>query len=155
MDRLIGKQFKHLSYLSLSILSFSAFAQDAAKTGYVATQSHSNAGGGSFVWLTLVTLFLAAILIALVAWYVKRSLNIDMPNSAIQILASQSVGPRERILIVQIADRAYAIGHTPSHISLISELDDLELATLPKSAPNPSSEFTKKLSEMVRKGIKV
>jgi flagellar protein FliO/FliZ len=154
MDRLIGRALnKHRITLPILFFSLSCHAQEAAKTSVVATQTYPTAGGGSFIWLTLVTLVLAAALVALVAWYIKRSLQIDVPNSSIKILASQSLGPRERIVIVEIAGMPYAIGHTPSQITMLLEMDPSDVKNLPQYSPM-GSDFAKKLTNMVKKGLK-
>jgi len=151
MDRLFGRAFNKLR-ISLPILLFSmsCFAQDTAKSS---AQAYPTAGGGSFIWLTLVTLVLAAALVALVAWYIKRSLQIDLPSSSIKILASQSLGPRERIVIVEIAGMPYAIGHTPSQITMLLEMDPSDVKNLPQYSPI-GADIAKKLTNMVKKGLK-
>lgn len=150
MDRLIGRVF-HKLRIAFPILFFSlsCFAQDATRPS---AQAYPTAGGGSFIWLTLVTLVLAAALVALVAWYIKRSLQIDLPSSSIKILASQSLGPRERIVIVEIAGMPYAIGHTPSQITMLLEMDPSDVKNLPQYTPI-GADFAKKLTKMV-KGLK-
>jgi flagellar protein FliO/FliZ len=154
MDRLIGRALsKHRISLPILFFSLSCHAQEVAKPSVVAAQNYPSAGGGSFIWLTLVTLVLAAALVALVAWYIKRSLQIDLPNSSIKILASQSLGPRERIVIVEIAGMPYAIGHTPSQITMLLEMDPSDVQNLPQYAPM-GSDFAKKLTNMVKKGLK-
>jgi flagellar protein FliO/FliZ len=154
MDRLIGRALNKLRIaLPILFLSLSCSAQESAKTSVVATQTYPTAGGGSFIWLTLVTLVLAAALVALVAWYIKRSLQINLPNSSIKILASQSLGPRERIVIVEIAGMPYAIGHTPSQITMLLEMDPGDVKNLPQYSPI-GSDFAKKLTDMVKKGLK-
>lgn len=154
MDRLIGRALNKLRIaLPILIFSLSCYAQEPAKTSVVSTQTYPTAGGGSFIWLTLVTLVLAAALVALVAWYIKRSLQIDLPNSSIKILASQSLGPRERIVIVEIAGMPYAIGHTPSQITMLLEMDPSDVKNLPQYSPM-GSDFAKKLTNMVKKGLK-
>jgi flagellar protein FliO/FliZ len=154
MDRLIGRAVNQFGIsLSLLLFSLSCFAQEAAKPVIVASPTYPTASGGSFIWLTLVTLVLAAALVALVAWYIKRSLQIDLPNSSIKILASQSLGPRERIVIVEIAGMPYAIGHTPSQITMLLEMDPSDVKSLPQYSPI-GSEFAKKLTNMVKKGLK-
>jgi flagellar protein FliO/FliZ len=102
--------------------------------------------------LTLVTLVLAAALVGLVAWYIKRSLQINVPNSTIKILATQSLGPRERIVIVEIAGLPYAIGHTPSQITMLLEMDPSDVKNLPQYAPM-GVDFAKKLTSMVKRGL--
>jgi flagellar protein FliO/FliZ len=125
-----------------------AYAQDSTRA-----TSYPSASGGSFIWLTLVTLVLAAVLVGLIAWYIKRNLQLDVPNSAIRILAAQGLGPRERVVVVQVAGRVYVLGHTPNQINLISELEAAEVANLPKMT-SFSPDFAKKLSDLLRKGGK-
>jgi flagellar protein FliO/FliZ len=154
MGRFFGSPMSQSTGLAFG-LGFSAplWAQDAAKATYTSTQTYQSAGGGSFIWLTLVTLVLAAVLVSLIAWFVKRNLQIDVPNSTIKVLTSQSLGPRERIVIAQIVGRVFVLSHTPTQISVIAELDAAEVAALPKTSQHVP-DFAKKLSDLLRKGIK-
>jgi len=155
MGRFFGGQItKTVSFVISVVFATPLWAQEAAKGAYTSTQVHQNAGGGSFIWLTLVTLVLAAVLVSLIAWFVKRNLQIDVPNSTIKVLTSQSLGPRERIVIAQVVGRVFVLSHTPTQISLITELDASEVASLPKTTHH-APEFAKKLSDLLRKGIKV
>jgi len=154
MDRLIGRAIHQTRIaVPLLFLSLSCVAQEAARPSVVASQTYPTASGGSFIWLTLVTLVLAAALVGLVAWYIKRSLQINVPNSTIKILATQSLGPRERIVIVEIAGLPYAIGHTPSQITMLLEMDPSDVKNLPQYAPI-GTDFAKKLTNMVKRGLK-
>ncbi len=154
MGRFFGSPVGRATGIACSLLfAVPVWAQEAAKSGYTTTQTYQSAGGGSFIWLTLVTLILAAVLVALIAWFVKRNLQIDVPNSTIKVLSSQSIGPRERIVIAQIVGRVFVLSHTPTQISFIAELDAAEVATLPKINKHVP-DFAKKLSDLLRKGIK-
>ena len=155
MGRFFGGQItKTYGFVISAAFAAPVWAQEAAKSTYTSTQVHQNAGGGSFIWLTLVTLVLAAVLVSLIAWFVKRNLQIDVPNSTIKVLTSQSLGPRERIVIAQVVGRVFVLSHTPTQISMIAELDAAEVASLPKTTHH-TPEFAKKLSDLLRKGIKV
>jgi flagellar protein FliO/FliZ len=154
MGRFFGGQITKSTGLVIGVVSATpVWAQEAAKGAFTSTQVHQNAGGGSFIWLTLVTLVLAAVLVSLIAWFVKRNLQIDVPNSTIKVLTSQSLGPRERIVIAQIVGRVFVLSHTPTQISVIAELDAAEVASLPKTSQH-MPDFAKKLSDLLRKGIK-
>jgi flagellar protein FliO/FliZ len=154
MGRFFGSPISQTTGIACSLFfAVPVWAQDAAKTSYTSSQTYQSAGGGSFIWLTLVTLVLAAVLVSLIAWFVKRNLQIDVPNSTIKVLSSQTIGPRERIVIAQIVGRVFVLSHTPTQISVITELDAAEVATLPKTNKHVP-DFAKKLSDLLRKGIK-
>ena len=82
------------------------------------------------------TLFGLIIVLALIwgaAWLLRR-LNVGAPSasSAIRILASQAVGQRERVVLVEVAEHWLVLGVAPGQVSALS--------TLPKGTlPTPSS----------------
>jgi len=76
--------------------------------------------------LGLITLSLLIVLAAVVVWLFRRGAQGPLVGGQIQLLAAFPVGPRERLLVVRMQDRILALGHTPTHISLLTELDDFE-----------------------------
>lgn len=108
-----------------------------------------SSNAGSYAWVTGVTLFLAAALILLVAWLIRRGTSSILPQSQIRLLAAHALGPRERIVAVQAFGRAFLVGHTPSQINLICELDAEDVAEMP---PQPApSEFAARIATLLRK----
>ena len=101
------------------------------------------------IWLTFITLLLLAGVVLLVAWLVHKNMTATVPNSAIKILSVQSLGPRERVVIVSVVGRVYVLGHTANQINLIAELTAQEVAGL-TSSPAPI-DFAARLSELLRK----
>ena len=79
----------------------------------------------SFIWLAL-----AAALIWVVAYLVKRDAAIRTSNPHVMILAQQALGPRERVIVLNVLNRILVVGHTPSQITLITELDPEDVANL-------------------------
>ncbi len=77
-------------------------------------------------WLGLVTLSLLVVLVAVVVWLFRRGTQNTAVGGQIQLLATFPIGPRERLLVVRMQDRILAIGHTPTNISLLTELEDFE-----------------------------
>ena len=71
-------------------------------------------------------LSLLVVLVAVVVWLFRRGAQGSTVGGQIQLLAAFPVGPRERLLVVRMQDRILALGHTPTHISLLAELDDFE-----------------------------
>ena len=110
------------AFVFLGIFSIAAQAQ--ALSAPVSSGSSSSVWGGA--WLGLVTLSLLVVLAAVVVWLFRRGAQSTTVGGQIQLLAAFPVGPRERLLVVRMQDRILALGHTPTHISLLAELDDFE-----------------------------
>jgi flagellar protein FliO/FliZ len=100
----------------------------------------------SFIWLAL-----AAALIWVVAYLVKRDSALRASNPPVKILAQQALGPRERVVIVNVLNRILVIGHTPTQINLLTELDPEDVAHM---KPQPSSvDFANQLRALVKRKI--
>ena len=96
-----------------------AWAQSAASSP---STSFGSTPGGS-AWYGLVTLTLRVVLVAVVLRVVKRMGSAGVSDGGIRLLASKALGPRESVVVVQIEGRYFMLGHTPSQVSLIAELD--------------------------------
>lgn len=113
------------AFVYLGISAIAAQAQTlSAPVSSGASGSSSAVWGGA--WLGLVTLSLLVVLVAVVIWLFRRGAQSATVGGQIQLLAAFPVGPRERLLVVRMQDRILALGHTPTHISLLAELDDFE-----------------------------
>jgi flagellar protein FliO/FliZ len=98
----------------------------------------------SFIWLAL-----AAALIWVVAYLVRRDSAVRASNPHIMILAQQALGPRERVIVVNVLNRILVIGHTPTQINLLTELDPEDVAHL---KPQPSTmDFANQLRQLVKR----
>lgn len=76
------------------------------------------------VWMGLFGLTLLVLVVAaLLVWYRKLLIKNGAAGDRIQILHVKPLGTRDRILVVRIEDRILVLGQTPSHISLLTELD--------------------------------
>lgn len=139
------------------LASASAFAlaqstSSAPAPSIAASVYQPASSGGGMIWLTFITLLLLAGVVLLVAWLVHKNMTATVPNSAIKILSVQSLGPRERVVIVSVVGRVYVLGHTANQINLIAELTAQEVAGL-TSSPAPI-DFAARLSELLRKAKK-
>jgi len=100
----------------------------------------------SFIWLAL-----AAALIWVVAYLVKRDSAIRASNPHVMILAQQALGPRERVLVLNVLNRILVVGHTPTQITLIAELEPEDVANLkPQTA---SVDFANNLRQFVKRKL--
>ena len=108
------------AFAYLGIFSVAAQAQAlSAPVSSGSSGSSTSVWGGA--WLGLVTLSLLVVLVAVVVWLFRRGAQSSTVGGQIQLLAAFPVGPRERLLVVRMQDRILALGHTPTHISLLAE----------------------------------
>ena len=118
------------SALHASAAAAAAIAASAAAPATPAAVEPSFSAG------LVQTLFGLIIVLALIwgaAWLLRR-LNVGAPSasSAIRILASQAVGQRERVVLIEVAEHWLVLGVAPGQVSALS--------TLPKGTlPTPSS----------------
>jgi flagellar protein FliO/FliZ len=101
-------------------------AQTAASPLITAAPPASTSSIWGGAWLGLVTLTMLIVLTAVVVWLYRRGAQSSVANGRIQLLATFAIGPRERVIVVRIQDRVLALGHTPTHINLLTELEDFE-----------------------------
>ena len=97
---------------------------------------------GGMLWFSFFWLALAAALIWVVAYLVKRDAATKASNPNVKILAQQSIGPRERILV---------LGHSPNQINYLTELAPEDLANLAPQA-NPL-DFSINLKRFVKRKV--
>lgn len=110
-------------------LTLAVQAQSAAAPLNTATSSSGSSSIWGGAWLGLLTLTMLVVLAAVVVWLYRRGTQSTTAGGQIQLLATFAVGPRERLLVVRIQDRILALGHTPTQISLLTELEDFEPIT--------------------------
>ncbi len=108
------------------ILTLAVQAQTAGAPLITPTSSSGSSSVWGGAWLGLLTLTLLVVLAAVVLWLYRRGTQSSVAGGQIQLLATFAVGPRERLLVVRIQDRILALGHTPSQINLLTELEDFE-----------------------------
>lgn len=100
----------------------------------------------SFFWLAL-----AAALIWVVAFLIKRDSATRATNPHVMILAQQALGPRERVIVLNVLNRILVVGHTPSQITLLTELDPEDVANLKPQAA--SVDFANNLRQFVKRKL--
>ena len=100
----------------------------------------------SFIWLAL-----AAALIWVVAYLIKRDSAMRARNPHVMILAQQALGPRERVLVLNVLNRILVVGHTPSQITLLTELEPEDVANLKPQVA--SVDFANNLRQFVKRKL--
>ena len=111
----------------------------------------SSGMGGQVVQL-LLGLLLVIGLIFLLAWLMRRVQQIvPRGGQVIKVLATQPLGPRDRLVLVQVGGEQVLLGLTPGTISALHVLK--EPVHLPDAEP-ASGEFAQRLMELLGKDQK-
>jgi flagellar protein FliO/FliZ len=108
------------------------FSNAAAQTSAAAP------GPGMTAGLLQATLGLAVVLALIwgAAWVVRRiSPTTRTVSSAIKVVATQNVGPRERVVLIEIGSQWLVIGVAPGRVNA---LQTLPKSVLPEDGPPPN-----------------
>ena len=103
----------------------------------------------------LLGLLLVIGLIFLLAWLVRgiqQALPTRGANQAISLLASQALGPRDRLLLVQVGKEQILLGLTPGTIVPLHVLQEPIEVTTPDSPI--SSAFAQRLASVLKSSAK-
>ena len=118
----------------------------------MATAPLSSSGIAGQLLQLLLGLGLVLGLIFLLAWLIRRVQRIGpRGGQVIQLLASQSLGPRDRLLLVQVGKEQILLGLTPGQITALHVL--AEPVALPE-AQAATPEFAQRLMELLGKDQK-
>lgn len=145
------QQFLRCVALSLSLCTPLAFA----------VEGNPMQQPGSVLAQTLVGLLLVVGLIFGFA-FLARKLNLTQfgQTKGMKIIAGLSLSAREKVVLVQVGDKQVLLGVAPGNVNLLQVFDDPVLAPEAASsrtssnAPDITSEFAQKLSEILKFGNK-
>lgn len=128
--------------IPLVLWSFAACAQ--------AAEPAAPASAGSLLKV-LFGLIAVLALLAGTAWLLRRFgvANTASPG-AVKLVGGLSVGGRERILVVEVADQWIVVGVAPGRVSALSTMPKQEGVALPPSAPMTKS-FSSWLQQTIDK----
>lgn len=133
---------------SLGALPLSALAAEPA---VAITPLASSGIAGQLVTL-LLGLGLVIGLIFLLAWLMRRVQRIGpQRNQLIKLLSSQALGPRDRLLLVQVGEEQILLGLTPGRITPLHVLKEPVYVA---DAPSATPEFAQRLLELMGKAQK-
>jgi len=98
-------------------------------------------------------LLLVVGLIFFLAWLLRRLQSTAVKGGqVIEIVGSRAIGPRDRLLLVQVGKEQILIGHTPGSIEALHVL--AEPVEVPESARQATPEFAQRLMELMGKDPK-
>lgn len=138
-----------LFMLFLAVLSSIASAAEPAVQPSVPA---SGDGVAAQLMQLMLGLLLVIGLIFLLAWLVRRMQQVvPRGGQVIQLLASQSLGTRERLLLVEVGGEQILLGLTPGSITALHVLSKpVSTATAQPATP----EFAQRLMELLGKNQK-
>jgi flagellar protein FliO/FliZ len=128
----------------------------AASLASAATVAPTGAAPGNLGGQVLqMVLGLLAVLglIFVMAWLLRRVQGATpQRGQVIEILGSRTIGPRDRLLLVQVGKAQILLGHSPGTIEALHVLD--EPVEVPASARQATPEFAQRLMELMGKDHK-
>ncbi|OHC48905.1 MAG: flagellar biosynthetic protein FliO [Pseudomonadales bacterium RIFCSPLOWO2_02_FULL_63_210] len=131
------------------LLPFSALAAEPAAQ---AAMPMAGSGITGQLLQLLLGLLLVVGLIFLLAWLMRRVQQLGpRGGQVIKIVASQALGPRDRLVLVQVGGEQLLLGLTPGRIAPLHVLK--EPVHLPDGEP-ASTEFAQRLMELLGKDQK-
>lgn len=111
----------------------------------------SSPGVDSGAWLNAILGLIAVVsLIFLVAWFVKRFTGFAVSNQQqMRIISAIPVGARERIALVEVADKQILVGITQHNINLLHSFEEPVVNKNDKTRPDFASRLQSILSKSV------
>lgn len=116
-------------------------------------QSAAAASAGGF-FQVLVGLVVVLALLAAIAWLLKRvNLSRIAGNTPVKIVGGVSVGNRERVVVVEVADQWIVVGVAPGQVNALSTLARPEnaMTPLPGAQPQAGDNFAAWLKQKIDK----
>ena len=134
-------------------LSVAGAAQvGASPAASVAAPATSGSVAGQLTQLVLGLLLVLG-LIFFLAWLLRRVQNAaPAANQVIQVIGSRQVGPRDRLLLVQVGNEQILVGHTPGSLSTLHVM--AEPVAAPANTRPATPEFAQRLMELLGKDQK-
>lgn len=131
-----------IAALVLALFSLNGYAESAQST-YVPSESIVSVGS---MLQMIAGLLLVLLLIGAIAWALKRfAIFPQAASGAVKVIASASVGQRERVVIVEVEDARLVLGVTPQQINTLhclpkNSASDTNLSSIHSSVNEPFSE---------------
>ena len=115
----LNKPSKHLLiYLTTSLVSVSVFAQeDVVQVG---KHANTNLDAGSMI----VSLLMVLALIVISALILKKFQLTTKSVSGMKVITSLSLGPKERLVVVEVQNQQLLLGVSAQQITLLKTLDE-------------------------------
>jgi flagellar protein FliO/FliZ len=140
------------TFIAFVILAASSAVTRAAESSAAATTSPTSSAGSLFQALLGLVVVLG--LLAAAAWSVRRmGVGKRMSASNVKIVGGVSVGNRERVLVVEVADQWIVVGVAPGSVNALTTMPKREApaATTPSAADAGPQNFAAWLKQTIDK----
>ncbi len=98
--------------------------------------------------VVLGLMFVVAVIL-LLAWLARRMANVPLlGGQSMRVLSTLSVGPRERVLVVDVAGKQFLLGVAPGRVNTLHAFDE----ALIDSTTTGNTEFSNKLKQFLQAG---
>jgi len=124
--------------LAFPIVLACPVAHAAEATDVAASLGQMLLGLGVVVGLLLVTL-----------WLLKRVAAPRGAASAVKVLGAAPVGPRERVVLVEVAGKVLVLGVAPGRVNTLHTLDAAQLPAQPAPGAQATHEFQARLRQLL------
>lgn len=143
---------RRFAALGALLVSELAFAATPAASPTVAPTAAPGSLGGQLAQMVFGLLLVVG-LIFFLAWVLRRMQGAaPKGGQVIEIVGSRAIGPRDRLLLVQIGREQILIGHTPGSIEALHVM--AEPVEVPVGARQATPEFAQRLMELMGKDHK-
>ncbi|WP_341675310.1 flagellar biosynthetic protein FliO [Niveibacterium sp. SC-1] len=111
---------------------------------------------GGIASMLLGLLVVLALLYGLM-YVLKRVQSHGGAQSALRVIGGASVGPRERVVLVEVAGKVLVLGVAPGSVTALDQLPAEQFARTPADTSSPAAgksaatDFASRLAEMLRK----
>jgi flagellar protein FliO/FliZ len=143
-----------LAALPLSALAATVGAPATSEAGPAATVAAATGGSmaGQLTQLMLGLLVVLAVIVAL-AWVVRRVQQAaPRGGQVIDIVSARALGPRDRLVLVQVGDEQILLGVSPGRITSLHVMK--EPVRSPARSEQVAPEFAQRLMELLGKDQK-
>jgi flagellar protein FliO/FliZ len=82
-------------------------------------------------------------------WLLKRVSAPRSSAAALRVLGGAAVGPRERVVLVEVAGKVLVLGVAPGRVSALHTLDAADLPAPPPAGGEPGHEFQARLRQVL------
>ncbi|MFT5806396.1 MAG: flagellar protein FliO/FliZ [Moritella dasanensis] len=93
----------------------------------------------------LLSLFVVIAVIVMLAWIAKKTRVFGSNHQQLHVIATLPLGPKERLIVVQVGSEQVLLGVTGQQINLLKELPEPLVNSQPELNP-----FATKLAQMMK-----
>jgi flagellar protein FliO/FliZ len=130
--------FFHSVFFSLACMPLSALAIDSVKPAPVVAANPMN---------MILGLIFLLVIVGAGWWLVKRAGGLQInQGSGLKVIAALSVGPRERVVLIELAGEQWLLGVAPGNVNLLHRFEQPVLAA-------GSDDFAGKIRQLMQQGF--